>query len=193
MGGIYTLGVSTGTVLHHNLIHNVACDGYGGRGIYFDEGTSEILAENNVVYRTDAGPFMQHYGRDNRVLNNIFALACGGQLDRLRKENHLSFTFKHNIVYYDDAGTLLCENWSNNRYLMDENLYWKARGEPVLFGNLTLAEWQKKGHDRNSLVADPLFVDPQNGDFTLKPGSPAPEIGFQAFRLQDDRAPAAET
>lgn len=184
MGGIYTLGVSTGTVLHHNLIHDVACDAYGGRGIYFDEGTSEILAENNVVYHTDAGAFMQHYGRDNRVLNNIFALARGGQLDRLREENHRSFTFKHNIVCYDDAGTLLWENWGNNQYVMDENLYWKAGSLPVLFGNMTLAEWQKKGHDRNSLIADPLFVDPASGDFTLKPGSPALRIGFKPFDLK---------
>ena len=184
MGGIYTLGVSTGTVLHHNLIHDVACDNYGGRGIYFDEGTSGILAQNNIVYHTDAGAFMQHFGRDNRVLNNIFALARGGQLDRLREENHTSFTFKHNIVYYDDAGTLLCENWANDRYVMDENLYWKAGGQPVLFGNLTLAQWQKKGHDRNSLIADPLFVDPAGGDFTLKPGSPALKIGVKSFDLK---------
>jgi hypothetical protein len=183
MGGIYTLGISTGTVLHHNLIHDVACDGYGGRGIYFDEGTSEILAENNIVYRTDAGAFMHHYGRDNRVLNNVFALAHGGQLDRLREENHRSFTFKHNIVYYDDSGTLLWENWGNNQYVMDENLYWKFGG-PVLFGNMPLTEWQKKGHDRSSIIGDPLFVDPERGNFTLKPGSPALKIGFKPFDLK---------
>ena len=184
MGGIYTLGVSTGSVLHHNLIHDVACNGYGGRGIYFDEGTSEILAENNIVFHTDAGAFMQHYGRDNRVFNNVFALASGGQLDRQREENHRSFTFKRNIVYYDDAGTLLTQNWNNNQFVMDDNLYWKAGGQPVSFGNLTLAEWQKKGHDRNSQIADPLFADPEKGDFTLRPGSPAPAIGFQPFDLK---------
>jgi len=33
------------------------------------------------------------------------------------------------------------------------------------------------------VIADPLFVDPQHGDFTLKPGSPADKIGFKPFPL----------
>lgn len=178
MGGIYTLGVSPGTVLHHNVIHDVSCDGYGGRGIYFDEGTSDLLAENNIVSHTDAGAFMQHYGRDNRVLNNIFALARGGQLDRLREEDHNSFTFERNIVLYDATGTLLWENWGSNRYVMDHNLYWSTAGVPVLFGSETFGQWQQRGHDQHSLISDPRFADPDRGDFTLEPGSPASQVGF---------------
>lgn len=183
MGGIYTLGLSPGTVLHHNLIHDVSCDSYGGRGIYFDEGTSDLLAENNLVYRTDTGAFMHHYGRNDGVINNIFALARGGQIDRLREEEHISFTFQHNIVYYDETGSLLAENWGNDKYVMEDNLYWNTLGQPVLFGNLTFEQWQRRGHDRNSLVADPLFADPENGDFTLKPDSPALKIGFKPFDM----------
>jgi hypothetical protein len=178
MGGIYTLGLSPGTVLHHNIIHGVSCDTYGGRGIYFDEGTSDLLCEDNIVYRTDTGTFMQHYGRDNVVRNNIWALARGGMLDRLREEAHNSFTFERNLVYHDEEGVLQAENWTNEHFVMDHNLYWNTAG-PASFQGQTLEQWQARGHDLHSVVADPLFVDPRHGDFALREGSPALALGFQ--------------
>jgi len=45
-------------------------------------------------------------------------------------------------------------------------------------GKALLEKNQKNGVDKNSLSVDPLFVDPENGDFTLKPDSPALKLGF---------------
>ncbi len=39
--------------------------------------------------------------------------------------------------------------------------------------------WQTDGADRHSVVADPMFLDPKNGDFRLKQESPAFKLGFQ--------------
>ena len=39
--------------------------------------------------------------------------------------------------------------------------------------------WQAKGMDRHSLIADPLFVDPEHDDYRLKPGSAAFKLGFK--------------
>jgi hypothetical protein len=55
----------------------------------------------------------------------------------------------------------------------------------VLFNCLTLAEWQAKGQDINSVVADPLFKNPSSFDFTLDSNSPALSIGFVPFSLND--------
>ena len=46
------------------------------------------------------------------------------------------------------------------------------------------ASWQALGMDRHSQVADPLFVDIENGDFRLKPESPALKLGFQQIPFQ---------
>jgi hypothetical protein len=42
---------------------------------------------------------------------------------------------------------------------------------------------QKFGWDENSIVADPMFVDPENGDYRVKEGSPAFDIGFKNFPM----------
>ncbi|WP_430931209.1 PDZ domain-containing protein [Saccharicrinis sp. 156] len=42
---------------------------------------------------------------------------------------------------------------------------------------------QKFGWGENSILADPMFVDPENGDFRVKEGSPAFDIGFKNFPM----------
>ncbi len=183
MGGIYTLGLSPGSVIEHNCFHDIDAYSYGGWGIYFDEGTSDIVARNNLVYRTKTGGFHQHYGRNNLFENNIVAYARVGQLQRTRDEQHQQFTLRHNIVLWDQ-GPLMHGNWgSPERYSLESNLYWDASGADIAFAGQDLAAWQAKGQDKGSLIADPLFVDPEKGDFRLKPGSPAAKVGFKPFPL----------
>ena len=178
MGGIYTLGVSPGTRLCHNLIHDIHSYDYGGWGLYADEGSSNILLENNIVYNTKTGGFHQHYGRDNTVRNNIFAFSRQAQIIRSREEQHLSFTFDRNIVYCDHDA-VLGGKWSNGNYRLDGNLYWVATREAGDFAGRDFLQWREAGRDHNSLVADPLFVDPMHYDFGLRKGSPARRIGFK--------------
>ncbi len=182
MGGIYTLGMQPGTVIRNNLIHDIASFTYGGWGIYPDEGSSEMLIENNVVYRCKSAGFHQHYGRENIVRNNIFALNDEFQLMRTRVEPHVSFTFTGNIVYFD-RGRLLGSNWTGDKYKMERNLYFDVRSAGISFAGKTLEEWRAAGQDVGSIIADPLFVNPANFDFRLRPGSPAEKIGFKAIDL----------
>ncbi len=186
MGGIYCLGLSPGTRLRYNRIHDVLSYSYGGWGLYTDEGSSGIMMENNVVYRVKDGAFHQHYGKENTVRNNVLALsATRGQIIRSRQEEHSSFTVEKNIIYSDDV-PVLGGNWSNDNFTLQSNCYWDASGKPLQFpGGLTLAEWQKKGHDKGSIAADPKFADPAAGDFNV-PGLPGGEIGFTPIDMSKD-------
>jgi hypothetical protein len=65
----------------------------------------------------------------------------------------------------------------------DSNLYFRTDNQPIQFADWSLQDWQKRGQDVYSIVADPLFVDPENGQFQLKPDSPAAKIGFQPIDL----------
>ncbi|HUT33367.1 MAG TPA: right-handed parallel beta-helix repeat-containing protein [Planctomycetota bacterium] len=189
MGGIYTLGISPGTVLRGNVIHDVYSPGIGGgTGIYPDEGSSEILIENNLVYHTEQGCFSQHYGRENIVRNNIWAFSLHGEVTRHRQEEHSSFTFERNIVLSTN-GQPLWGNWSNGNYVMERNLYWDTSTPDPDFDGLPFEDWQALGRDKGSLIADPLLVRSpafrrsslSPADFALSSGSPAAKIGFVPF------------
>lgn len=184
MGGVYTLGVSDGTTVSNNVIHDVySYDRYGrgGWGLYNDEGSSNIVMENNLVYRVKTGTYHQHYGKNNLIRNNILAYSMDGQIQRSRPEEHLSFTFCNNIVYWDQGPLITAGSINTEWAKFENNLYWDASGKPVDFQGLTLAERQAKGWDLGSIIEDPKFVDPKNADFRLQPDSPAFKIGFKPF------------
>jgi hypothetical protein len=181
MGGIYTLGGQPGMVIRNNRFHDIAGFKYGGWGIYFDEGTTAAVAENNVIYRTTHGGFHQHYGKDNVFHNNVLAFGRDLQVQRSRAEPHRSFTFERNIVYWD-KGDAVGGSWDNYNVAFDHNVYWRTDGkDDFRLGNLTLEQWRQKGLDEHSVVADPKFSDPKNGDFTIPADSPAVKSGFAPF------------
>ena len=191
MGGIYTLGIQPGTILRGNILHDITSYKYGGWGIYTDEGSSGITIENNLVYHTGSTPFNQHYGKGNVVQNNIFALGGEAVVSHGRSQPRAGqFTMAHNILLSNGEPIYLSgygDTLKSPPYRTDSNLIWDRAGVPVLARggatSLSLAQWRALGEDQNSVVAEPLFTDPDKGDFSFKAGSPATKIGFQPFDL----------
>lgn len=194
IGGIYTLGVSPGTVLHHNLIHDVTRfergrEGYGGWGIYLDAGSSEIRVEDNVVYDTrDGGLHVHNYGHPygDVVANNIFAFSGDAQLirnaDHEPDGNHVHL--ERNIVYGRNEKMLGGSNWKDgSKFTAERNCYWSETKAPPDFNGKTFAEWRQQGRDREGIVADPGFADAARRDFRLRPDSPARMLGFRPIDI----------
>ena len=205
MGGIYTLGLSPGTTVRGNLIHDVNANRYGGWGIYADEGSTSILIENNLVYHTKFGTFNIHYAKDLVVRNNIFALGRLQQFSRSKREDHTTVYFEGNILYWTQGRLLVDEyEWKDTPYPLHVNPYQPPRDTTVTFvsdwnlfynpnqpqsaidfSGRTWDEWLAEGKDRHSIYADPLFVAPEQGDFRLRPESPAWKLGFHPIDWQD--------
>ncbi len=77
-------------------------------------------------------------------------------------------TFRVRIDFRDEAGALLVDDVSLKEVeSLDE---WTS--------------WQTLGMDRHSVIADPLFVDPEHDDYRLKPQSPALQLGFQLIPVE---------
>lgn len=206
MAGIYTLGLSPGTVLRNNLIHDVTAYqspvGYClGSGIYLDQSSGDMLIENNVCYNIDNAGFFLHYGTNNRLTNNVFAatrglgrLGWGTYFTARKGKADKGNSATHNIVTTPTGklGKATCTGGKNRGddyefVKMGKNVYFCPDPEPPKFSKshsdseeniVSFAEWQALGRDRDSLFADPLFVDANAHDYRLQPGSPARKLGI---------------
>ena len=200
LGGIYTLGNQTGTVIRNNEFHDIWAGKYGGWAIYCDEGTTNIMIENNLAYRCRHACFNQHYGKDNMVRNNIFAFAGTSVVMMAKIQPHTAFNLKNNILLSDGtpiyAGGYEYRVEQKNGFVADSNLVWSTAGKVLGAQNrfpsriyepseavMSWEDWQALGNDQHSIITDPGFKDPTNGDFSLADDSPALKIGFKPFPL----------
>ncbi|MFR8974511.1 MAG: hypothetical protein ACLVG9_00725, partial [Eubacteriales bacterium] len=105
----------------------------------------------------------------------------------------LSIIFERNIVVADNS-PMYAVNYHgqfNHAIAGSKNVFYDyGRDRTYLMESDTvqaeLPEFSAKHNmDCDSVVADPLFKDVDNRDFTLSPNSPAIKLGFVPFNLND--------
>ena len=109
-----------------------------------------------------------------------------GQIQRSRIEDHTTIIVTNNIIWWDNETAAV---WNGGRgkhkisdMIFNHNLYWNPKGiAPDAFQGRSWEEWRREGQDADSQIVDPLFRNPEAGDFTFAPDSPALRAGFRPF------------
>ncbi len=185
-------GQLSGSVIRNNIVADSV--GYSsefeeprycGWGIYLDSYASGYTVENNICYRSSHGGIMFQGGHGNVVVNNIFVEGRDRQATLSNFQNGFADNvLERNIFYYTDPASFLISGGvlSPDIITVDNNLYWcPGMDEPAIRARdiSTWEQWLALGFDANSIFQDPLFVDPDNDDYALQPGSPAFGLGFK--------------
>ena len=186
--GVYQFG-PLDTHIHHNLIHDAVAYPYicGYAGLYLDQQSRFALVENNLVYNTDWFALFLHKGVDCTFRNNICAFSRDGLIARgsrndLWKTNHME---AYRNIYITTNNIMLNRDWDDGERppLINSNLYQScSTATNLVFGNSNFAQWQKRGRDVDSMIADSGCKDPLHFDFSLTPEANAcRSIGFVPF------------
>lgn len=189
--GIYIRGCGAGNIIRRNYIHHLLSTVALQSAIRTDGGQRYTLIAENVVYRCTSQGIQVKL--NNRAVNNVIvdlidAVHKGKRrlpaYIKLREGPMTGAVLQRNILYHPGSEAVFYDQGRNPRLPdawakqadTDFNLYFAA-GDPNLSGEV-LTKAKDDGIDTHSLSANPLFVDPANGDFRLKPDSPALKLGI---------------
>ena len=199
--GVYISGAGTGNIVRGNFVHDTPSMA-AGEAIRCDDDQHETLIENNVVYRFGThGIGICTKGR-NHIFNNI--VACPPHrvnrgmlnLEPTSKMGISGSRILKNIFYANQANQPFMfrrqgDEFRNGMeyvlgtFVVDKNIYFNSSDPNAADDYL---EWAREyGHEKESIKEDPLFMDIENGDFRLKPDSPALKLGFRPFELDAGR------
>ena len=162
-------------VVKTNILRNNRwrCDQADYWDIDLDDGSSNYHIYNNLCLN---GGLKMSNGFYCKAENNI--VINGFHLHNWFKHNQ--DVVRRNIMFTDHylpAGKMPDTQWGKE---LDYNLVHRkgvTDSEPAA----KLAKQSKR--DEHSIVADAMFVDPANGDFRVKEGSPALKLGFVNFPM----------
>jgi hypothetical protein len=191
--GIYIRGAGSGNIIRRNYIHHLVAETGKQSGIRTDGGQMDALISENIIYKcTSQGMTLK---LNNRFENNIIAditeprivylKIVEGPMQGASNKRNIFYSFSKGCTFISEPGEgegLVGED-SRGRVPArmkdidsDYNIYYCKEDSSI--GEQTLAKLQGDGVDANSKVADPMFVDPENGDFRFKPESPALKMGI---------------
>ncbi|GAB1451010.1 PDZ domain-containing protein [Draconibacterium sp.] len=161
-------------MLEPNTIRNSRwrCD--HGWDIDLDDGSTWYQIYNNVLLN---GGLKMREGYKRTAINNVI---INNSLHPHVWYPNSGDIFKHNIVFGAYKPAVMARaiapdgKWGAQ---LDSNLFATSNEDRVMYA--------KNGCDSNSMVGDPLFVDAENGDFRVKDGSLALQIGFVNFPMNE--------
>ena len=137
-----------------------------GWDIDLDDGSSNYDIYNNLLL---SGGLKFREGFRRRAWNNV--MVNSGFHPHVWFENSKDEMFSNILMdYHRDIRV----NFGGKH--VDENLFFSE--DPAVMDTVGDLPW-----DENSVLGDPLFEDPENGDFRVKAGSPASAIGFANFPM----------
>ena len=192
--GIYIRGAGAGNVIRDNYIHHLVSSIQGQSGMRTDGGQMDTLFTGNLLYKCKSQGMTLKL--NNRFENNIIAdvIAPRGVYLKIVEGPMKGASNKRNIFYSALADcTFIAEpkagkgNVGEDRrgrvparmkdIASDDNIYYCEADHSI--SDKVLEKLQADGVDANSRAVDPMFVDPENGDFSFKPGSPALDMGIE--------------
>jgi hypothetical protein len=208
---IYTLGYQPGTVVRNNYIHDILnghglytdegsahilfenniCYRIGLTGFNQNYGHHNIVRNNMFIYpgMSADGEMWGEFTNANFLLYEKFLRPRVISRNRGDFDVDGSFTIERNIMLFNKGQYFVSNNGKGaDTFEIDHNLIWDTRGgidtdAVTYFEDVNLRQWQQRGNDTNSIIADPMFVDLEDGNFELQEDSPAFKLGFQSIDI----------
>ena len=194
---IYIRGSGKNNIIRRNYVHHMLADMIMQAGIRTDGGQTGTLVAENLLYKVTSQGILTKL--DNKVENNVIVEIIEpprGYYLSVREGPLTGASIERNIFYSTaKEGSFIDElppgkegssEDRRGRQLArvmdadaDYNIYFNKVDTEM--GKALIEKNQKNGVDLHSLAVDPMFVDPENGDFRLKADSPALKMGIKSL------------
>lgn len=173
-----------GNIIRFNYIHDIPAS-HASAGIRMDGSQTEALIENNIIVNLGVAGVIPKM--ENNIRNNFFIQTSKNRYAMVRAMglNGGLANFERNILYNTYPNRLFFNTSSMKEYskedfakrTIDNNVYFSPIAKESDFSDLA---WMKsQGADKHSVYGDPMFVDWENRNFTLKSDSPALSLGIK--------------
>jgi hypothetical protein len=193
--GTYVSGTGRNNKFCRNYVHDVT-SGSNGQALRCDGDTHTAILCDNIVFKCKFQGAGIISNGNNKVYNNIVAYpqtnpTSGNYLLETAAAPDTTLTgseIHHNILITNVSaitrfyGAIQNDpSYQPNSVISDYNLLFNYANSTAANAYLTAS--RALGYEKNSKQIDPMFVDPLNGDFRFKAGSPAPGLGIRELVL----------